>query len=106
MGRDESDSSKVFFYGVSSGIQYRYTYQLNLDASIVNLTEVMTLANPSLDGIYLTLKVSSNYFIVSCSDCSVPSVQIMKDDFSPLTNYTMYARNNDSISLATIMSST
>lgn len=40
-GRNEMNDTQVFMFGVDSGIVYRYTFDLYLDAKQINLTDVM-----------------------------------------------------------------
>ena len=99
-GSDEGNNTRCFMYGVSSGVMYRYTYEVNLDNKSVELTNALVIPNPHFDGIHYKSIVTINYFIVSCSDCAIPEVALFDHQLRSVTNFTMGAANNDTINLS------
>lgn len=99
-GRDETNSTRCFMYGVSNGAMHRYTYEVNLDNKSVELTNTLVVANQYFDGIHYKSIVTLNYYIVSCSDCSLPQVALFDHQLRSVTNFTMGGRNNDTINLS------
>lgn len=104
-GRDETNSTRCFMYGVRDGAMYRYTYEVNLDNKSVVLTNALVVNNPYFDGIHYKSIVTLNYFIVSCSDCAQPQVALFDHQLRSVTNFTMGAPNNDTINLSAYESS-
>ena len=71
----ETEKNRFTFYGVADNKLLRYIFTYD------NLTETVTLATAiereaALDGQNIRIKVTNDFVIVSCADCTTPRVAL------------------------------
>lgn len=84
----ETEKNRFTLYAVADGNLLRYVFTYD------NLTETVTLATvierqSSFDGGLIRIKVTNNFVVVSCADCSTPRVTLYDKQLNQRQTFAM-----------------